>query len=173
MAKYELTSKEQICQRYGIKNLNQMKDAYIVDLFENGPKMSPELRSLITKEVPGFAKMVADTIEGAQKTVQVSINKRSEVTKESLKTAQEAIKTIGRIAECDHLSEAERDKLTDKVMEIQQEAKEEAEKTNEDTKSESNYLTYLAYAAALGFGFFVGFKVDPKLVTKLIGKLHK
>ena len=173
MAKYELTSTEQICQRYGIENLNQMKHAYIVDLFENAFKMSPELRELICKEVPGFAKLVSDTVREAQKTVQVSITKRSEVTKASLEVADEAIKTIGKIADCSHLSTEERDKLTDKVMKIQQDAKEQSEKTNKDSQAASNALTYLSYAAVLGFGLFLGYKVDPKLVTKLISKLHK
>ncbi len=173
MEKYILSKKEQVCQKYGLTKISQMRTEHILDLFENAELMTPELRAAIAKEVPALTKMAADTIKEAQKTAQVSIAKRSEVTKEALKVSDDAIKTIGKIAECSHLSEEERDRMTDKVMILAENAKVQAETTNEDSQASSNMLTFLSYAVLLGAGLFVGYNIDPKLVSSLIKKIRK
>ena len=165
-----LSTPQQVLDELGAKDFRSIRKDQVITLFNMAHRMTPELRESINKQIPALTKMAADTIKDAQKTVQVSIKERSDVTRESLKVSDDAIKTIGKIAECDHLSEAERDKMSERVMKLAEEAKEQGEKTNEDSQSSTNALIYIAGAALLGVGFYVGLKVDPKLIPKLLEK---
>ncbi len=180
-----INDEKQALAELGLKNWYELSKDKVIPLLQMIHRMPQQLIDQIGKQIPDFAKaaftLATEANKGANKTAQEAIKGNSEIAVEGTKLKETAIRGLGKLANHPDSTKEEREKAAERIEKICLSGTEQSNRVIEGNQSlaESSQSsstasnTLLCCELLAGAAVFLGYKVDPKLVPKLLAKIRK
>lgn len=167
MAKYEITTKQEVLRRLGIADWRFLTQDHYMDLVAMLDKMDPTTKAFVQKQM---AKMAAESVRTQQDATLKAIEQNGEVGKKALDVSKAAIKALDDIA-LSGMPEDQQDKWADRIMQVQSDAMRQADEARKSNNKGIAALTATTLFALSVATLCITGKVDLSKAAKMIRKI--